>query len=319
MVALSFFVYLDILKMLLIDKDYFSISETLYCGQVFRFSCINSGEPFFCPIDCDYFKKTDNDKVTCAFDVFLVRSLDKTCWCFDAGDKNVLVCKDEQYFLNYFDLNNDYKDICDKVISKSKECGFKNNLFPAAVEFGKGIRILNQSPWEALISFIVSQNNNIPRIKGIINRLCSSFGKQTSDGGFAFPEAEALAASELSELKKIGLGYRDSYILDTAKKVRDGYQILDVFNKNTDDAIAYLRTLKGVGGKVADCILLFGYHRTDSFPVDVWIDRAYHEMGGTEVDRNKIRAELVGIFKEYSGYAQQYLFNFFFHNFSPSA
>ena len=300
--------------MILFDGNNFSLSETLECGQVFRFERIDVGQPFSCVLDCDLFEVVDEYRRRAGYPIYISRAEDKVCYCFE-DEKNVcLVSDDEDYFYNYFDLDRDYEYIANEVKRLSKKAGFDPDLFPEAVDFARGIRILNQSPWEALISFIISQNNNIPRIKGIIRRLCAELGERTADGGFAFPTPEKAASRDKSFYSGIGLGYRDSYVLETAKKIRDGYRLSDIFDMDADAAAAELRTFKGVGEKVADCILLFGFHKTDSFPVDVWIDRAYRKMGGVSTDRKKIRRELVDVFGDLSGYAQQYLFNYFIHN-----
>jgi N-glycosylase/DNA lyase len=136
-----------------------------------------------------------------------------------------------------------------------------------ACEFSPGIRVLRQEPFEALISFIISQNNNIKRITGIINRLCTDE---------RFPAAEALAERNLSGL---GLGYRERYVIDAAKKVKSGEISLDEIDKmDYNSAKEELLKIVGVGEKVADCVLLFGFHKTEAFPRDVWIKRVLSEF-----------------------------------------
>ena len=133
-------------------------------------------------------------------------------------------------------------------------------------------------------------------------------------GKNVFPSVASIADQTPAFYRSLGAGYRDEYIVDTAQKVRDGYQLNSIFDMDRPSAARQLSTLKGVGEKVADCILLFGYHFTDAFPLDVWIDRAYHDMGGKEKDRKKISRQLSSVFGAYSGYAQQYIFDFYMHH-----
>ncbi|MBQ8027623.1 MAG: DNA-3-methyladenine glycosylase 2 family protein [Clostridia bacterium] len=171
---------------------------------------------------------------------------------------------------NYFDLDTDYNEICNRFSSEP-------NL-QKAVSCCPGIHILKQEPWEALCSFIISQNNNIPRIKGIIERLCENFGENTN-GGFTFPDANKLASLEPEELAPLRAGFRAKYIIDAARKVSNGE--VD-FEKIACSPIEFgreeLQKICGVGAKVAECTLLYGFYKTDAFPIDVWVKRIMAEM-----------------------------------------
>lgn len=180
-------------------------------------------------------------------------------------------------------------------------------LFRAAIDFGQGIRILQQDPFETLISFIISANNHIPRIKSIIERLSTALGDRC-DGFNAFPTAKALSGKDADYYFKAGLGYRAPYIVETARAVKDGFDLDGLQTLSTDKARKELMTLKGVGPKVADCILLFGFGREDVFPVDTWIKKVYNSYFGHEDNPAKIRKALTDKFGDLSGYAQQYLF-----------
>ena len=306
--------FFHILQMIIYPNDYFSIGSTLDCGQVFRYFCYAAGETFDCSLFCSDFERVSEAKATCRYDVYLVCSADRYAYLYEKDGKVVILSEDDEYFYNYFDLNADYAHICDSVIERSRKLGCVPNNFVPAVESGRGIRILRQAPWETLISFIISANNNIPRIKGIINRMCDALGTPMGCGKNSFPTAATISARPVEFYRSLGAGYRDAYIADTAQKVRDGYPLNDIFDMDRSTARRALATFKGVGAKVADCILLFGYHFTDAFPVDVWIDRAYRDMGGTETDRKKISAYLSEAFGVYSGYAQQYIFDYYMHN-----
>ncbi len=193
---------------------------------------------------------------------------------------------------DYFDLNRNYK----KIISDISQ----NETLKKASGFGSGIRILNQEPFETLCSFIISQNNNIPRIKGIIERLCVKYGENLGGNGYAFPSAEKLASLSEEDLKDIRMGFRAKYITDAAKCVASGKISLDsLYGTDTDTAREKLMMIKGVGPKVADCTLLFSLKHFNAFPKDVWIKRAMEILfpnGLPECAQN------------YGGIVQQYIF-----------
>ena len=195
----------------------------------------------------------------------------------------------------YFDLERDYDEI-KKQLSKIDE-PLKNSI-----DYGSGIRLLNQDLWETTISFIVSANNNIPRIKGIISRMCEEFGKEICDGIYSFPSADALSKLSEDDLKPLRSGFRAGYILDAAKKVA-GKEIDLESIKNMDivSARLELQQIKGVGPKVAECTLLYGFHRLEAFPMDVWMKRAMKELFAGMIPED---------FGRYAGIAQQYIFNY---------
>lgn len=168
-------------------------------------------------------------------------------------------------WVKYFDLERDYEEIINAVSG--------NKILKEASKFGRGIRVLNQEPWETLCSFIISQNNNIKRIKGIISRLCESFGEEIN-GYYTFPTPEKIASLTLEDLSVLRAGFRAKYILDAATKVAKREINLDSLkNLPIDDARNELMKIKGVGPKVADCALLFSHGHIEAFPKDVWIDR----------------------------------------------
>ena len=170
---------------------------------------------------------------------------------------------------------------------------------------------MNQNKEEMIYSFIISQNNNIPRIKGIISRICAALGEKREFMGkqyFTFPSTPKLAEAGAEFFKSVGCGYRDKFLDETAKRIAsEGIEGLE--NCPTPELKKRLLSYKGIGGKVADCIALFGFSRRDSFPVDTWLEKVYREdFGGTERDREKICKYFCSLFGENSGYMQQYLF-----------
>jgi N-glycosylase/DNA lyase len=204
----------------------------------------------------------------------------------------------ELVWRDYFDLSRDY------AIIRRKLCvdGFMRD----ATEFGAGIRILRQDKWEALCSFIISQCNNIPRIKKIIDILCREFGDSFEFEGktyYSFPSAECLAAHDEERLEPLRCGYRASYILSAARSVASGDVDLGALSLGTkEDARMALKKIRGVGDKVADCTLLFGLNMLDAFPLDVWMKRAVMEYYGPGFDPV--------VFAPYAGVAQQYIFHY---------
>ena len=211
---------------------------------------------------------------------------------------------DRNLWAEYFDLNSDYE----KIKSFLSRDGVVKKCLA-----GRDIRILRQEPWETLISFIISPNNNIPRIKGIIERLCKLYGDEiaTPFGIFySFPSAQTLANLAVADLAGIRAGYRDKYILDAAKRVASGALNLDGLR---GQPVRFVRSellkVLGVGKKVADCVMLFSYGMTGVFPQDVWIKRILAEQYG--VAGKDIDGFAAATFGEYGGLAQQYLFYYY--------
>lgn len=249
----------------------FDLPHTLDCGQAFRWVC-----------------DENNVWSGVAFNRFL--KLEKltngTIVLYNTTTEDF-----ENIWKDYFDFDRDYGEII-KLLSE-------NEVLRKACEYSHGIRILNQEPFETLCSFIISQNNNIKRIKGIISRLCENFGDK-KDGYYTFPTAEKLASLTLEDLAVLRSGFRAKYLLDAAQKVVNGEVELNTLKEmNLDDARNQLMKIKGVGPKVADCCLLFSHRHTDAFPKDVWIKRAMEVLFG---------GELPECAKEYAGIAQQYIF-----------
>ncbi|MBN7774306.1 DNA-3-methyladenine glycosylase family protein [Clostridium aminobutyricum] len=222
----------------------------------------------------------------------------------------------EQKWKPYLDLDTDYSAV-KKLLSE------KDEVLAKAIDYGHGIRILRQESWEALISFIVSQNNNITRIKKCIDGLCERFGEHAGEyrgkSYYSFPTAVRLAGLTEEDLAPIRLGYRAKYILETAKAVAgekdpeacisEACHLNRMRQASTEEAYDYLTQLCGVGPKVANCILLYGMAKHESFPIDVWVKRVMNRLYGIEENDVKTMAEYAKQnFGEYGGIAQHYLF-----------
>lgn len=198
----------------------------------------------------------------------------------------------------YFDLDTDYSEYIRRFSA--------DKTLKAACEGSPGIRILRQEPFETLISFIISQNNNIPRISGIIGRLCESFGEDIGVGDFAFPTAEKLRGIEPEDLTPLRSGFRAKYIVDAVNRVNSGEINFDEINAlPLEPARETLKRIVGVGDKVADCVLLFAFHKLDAFPKDVWVKRLMAEFYPDGLPECTKGAE---------GVAQQYLFDYVRNN-----
>ncbi len=205
---------------------------------------------------------------------------------------------------DYFDLNSNYPDF-QKRLSK-------DDTMKKAIKAGEGIRILRQDTFEALISFIISASNNIPRIMKIVESLCYGWGEEITYEGkkyYSFPSADKLASATVEDLAPIKAGFRAKYIVDAAKKVASGEIDLKALKEmNSDEAQKYLMQLQGVGPKVADCVLIFGVGKLDVFPVDTWIDKAMNSLYPEACKNQKVRKAGENLFGDICGLAQQYIF-----------
>lgn len=218
-------------------------------------------------------------------------SLENGCLTVDATGG------DEAFWRRYFDLDTDYGQIKNQLISNDP--GIKE-----AADYGYGIRILNQDPFETLISFIISQNNNIPRIRKNIESLCSRYGSPIAGSSLrAFPTPEALAGAEEADLAAMKLGYRGPYIIASAEKY-----LSEGCPRTREELLSY----HGVGPKVANCIMLFGLRDTAAFPVDTWVKHIMNDMYGfDESDVKGMQSFAASKFGEFAGFAQQYLFYYY--------
>ncbi len=214
---------------------------------------------------------------------------------------NVTADEFSAYFMHYLSLDRDY-DSVDSAVATALPRESDAAVMREAVRVSSGIRILRQEKWETLCSFIVSQNNNIPRIKKIVSALCASLGERIGDGDYAFPDAKTVLDAGEEKIFSLGTGFRAPYIIDAARHVAEDGTFLDrvAAADSYEDADALLRTVKGVGPKVSACTLLFGFSRTDAFPIDVWIKRVMEKYFPDGLDYN--------LFGDAAGIAQQYLF-----------
>ena len=278
-------------EFLLEKYDSFNLKDIFECGQCFRWN----EEP-----DKSYTGVFGNN-------VLNVKKTDKGIFFKGMCEKDII-----NTVIDYFDLERDYNEI-KRVLSKV------DNNMKESIEYGEGIRILNQDLWETIISFIISANNNIPRIKGIIERLSKNYGRKIEFNNkeyYTFPTPEELKNVTVEAYRQLGLGFRDIRVYETTlmvlNKVVDISKLKDI--KDTNDVRNELLKLSGVGEKVADCILLFStLKRFDVFPIDVWVRRVMNDLYiHKEDEKNVSKKEILKLadtkFGKLEGIAQQYLF-----------
>lgn len=254
----------------------FSVAKTFDCGQCFRF------------------ETTESSAVGYAF------GREISFFQPNAGELVITPCSLNEFevvWKKYLSLDLDYSEIRKKLSSFRKN----DKALETAMETGSGIRILRQDKWETLCSFIISQNNNIPRIKKIIASLCVAGAELCGGNALAFPSPDTLVKMGVDGIFSLKTGFRAKYLYDAAYRVASGETDLEAISKlDSERAMSELCKIKGVGPKVVACTLLFGFERYDCFPVDVWVKRVMEEYYGGNVSGKD--------FGEYAGLAQQYLF-----------
>jgi N-glycosylase/DNA lyase len=282
------------------DVKNFKLKHIFECGQIFRFEEI-----------------AENHYIVIAFGKLLeVKEDGDNIIMYNSTEKEV-----NEIWIKYFDLDRDYSIIKQELS--------KDHLLKQSIEFGYGVRVLNQDPFEMLLSFIISARNNIPSIKKTVNKISIRWGKEIQYKGkkyYAFPNIDEIKDATLEEIQETGASFRSKYIIDTIKNVYDSVKETDELKANKENSnlkhdLNYIKSLnddechnalqefKGVGAKVADCIMLFSMEKTSAFPVDVWVKRAMiHFYGAENTSLNKIRIFARNKFGEFSGFAQQYLF-----------
>ena len=262
-------------KIVILDDSQFNPKHILECGQIFSYKIISNGE-------------------------FIVFSGDKVAKILKNDSVWVIESENLDYFINFFDLNTDYNQIKTNLND--------NNFLSKAINFGYGIRILKQDLLETVISFVISANNNIGRIRKSLFYIRERLGDKCGEY-FTFPSLQKLKQCDENFFINAGLGYRSKQMVKLLTQIDEGL-LNQKRNLDTKSLRQWLMSLSGIGGKVADCILLFGYARKDVFPVDTWIEKVYNEYFDDNKNREQIRNILVEKYKNLSGYAQQYLFYF---------
>jgi len=265
-----------------IKSPFFDLKCTLECGQAFRWKKDNDW----------YYRVIDNQLILIKqVDNYLIFNSNENC---------------ENILMNYFRFDDNLKKIYSEIS--------KDRLMKCIIKKFHGLRLIRQEPFECLISYICSANNNIPNINRIIDNICKTFGNTVEFGlykEFSFPKPRILANASLNQLKKCGLGFRAKYVKMVSKLITDRkLKLEELKNVEYYKAKQKITELPGVGNKIADCVLLFSFDRLEAFPVDVWIRRALTKnyFNNRKVSDDKIRDFAENYFGKYAGYANQYLF-----------
>ncbi len=260
----------------------FSLSQTLECGQCFRY------------------QKDDDDCYT-------VISGQRVATLGQVGDSIVFYgSEDIPFWKGFFDGDRNYSEIKERLIENDP-------IMAEAISFAPGIRILKQDFFEMLMSFILSQNNHIPRIKGLIQKLSQEYGTPLERGFYSFPTPKQLARVSEEGYRSLGCGFRGRYLADAVEKVlTGGFSSGDLEKLSTEELRQQLMSICGVGQKVADCILLFSFGRYEVFPTDVWINRVFSHAyyGGKKLGAKELQESAAEKFGGDAGFAQQYLFHY---------
>ncbi len=259
------------------EIPYFNLEQIAESGQCFRWI------------------KLEQDK-------YRIVAFGKCIEVLQEGTKISFDCSQEDFdniWYNYFDLGTDYESIV-RAVSE-------NDVFlQKAVCAAGGIRILNQELWEMVISFIISQNNNIPRIKKSIEAICKGIGKKLGEEIYCFPTHEEILKADRSVISGAGLGYRDIYIIELCEKYAPDVILKEAKNMGYEEALKYYMSFKGIGKKVANCICLFGLHQLDACPIDTWMQKIIDEEYAGVIP-GWMKGEFAGVYQQYAFYYKRYI------------
>ena len=262
-------------------NNYFDIDSTITCGQIFRYEIeVDNSYTVILPDRVINVKKDNNE--------LIVKS---------SNEDNL-----KEVVLEYFDLNEDYESI-------NKEILKRDNSIKDIIEFSKGLKIINEPKFEAIISYMLSTNNSVPNIKSALDHISKRYGKKVLFEGkeyYLFPSRKSLMEATPKDLREVKCGFRDQYIYDLIHSKLD-VDLID--NMTTKEALDYLTSYKGIGIKVASCILLFSYKKRDVFPVDTWVKKYMKDNYNIE-GIDKINNFIYDKYAEYCGVVLQYIFNY---------
>ena len=265
-------------------KNNFDLKSTVTCGQIFRYKESEKGYVIIIKdrvikleIDGEYINITSNK------------------------DDNLL-----EIVNDYFDLNRNYTEIENNIINLDKK-------IESAVKFSNGLRMIHQDPFETIISYIISQNNREPSIANSLNLIAHKYGDRVIFEGneyYLFPSYERLKNVSMMDYRMCKVGFRDKYVYEVVQNINNGrFDINSIYNLSSEDSLNYLISFKGIGNKVASCILLFAYQKFDVYPIDTWVKKFMLDDYNIEGEKN-IREFTKNTYKEYSGLAIQYMFNY---------
>lgn len=265
-------------------KNNFDLKATITCGQIFRY--------------------TDEDNV------FTVIIKDRVIRLTEAGENIIIESNKEddlkEIIYDYLDLNRDYSLIERNILKKDEKLS-------DALLFSRGMNMIHQDPFETLIAYIISQNNRVASIANSLNLISYNYGEKVNFKGrdyYLFPKFDKIKDLCEDDFRKCKVGFRDKYICGILKSISNNDLNLDsIYNMNSEEALKYLMSFKGIGNKVASCILLFAYQKFDVYPIDTWVKKFMKEDYNIEGEKN-IKEFTLNKYGEYSGLAIQYMFNY---------
>lgn len=265
-------------------KNNFDLKSTINCGQIFRYE-IN-----------------DNEFIVLIKDrVLLLKIVDDEIIVESNKEDNL-----KEIVTDYFDLDRDYDIIIDDILKRDEK-------LESVLAFSKGLRMIHQDPFETLIAYIISQNNRVPSIANSLNLIAKNYGEKIifkEKTYYLFPTLEKLKNITEEDFRECKVGFRDKYLYGIINSIKNGDLDLEkIYKMNGEDALNYLMSFKGIGNKVASCILLFAYQKFDVYPIDTWVKKFMKEDYNIEGEKN-IRKFTLDKYKEYSGLAIQYMFNY---------
>lgn len=265
-------------------KNNFDLKSTITCGQIFRFEVLES-EYIVILKDRVIGLKEEDDYII-----------------IESNNENNL----KEVVYDYFDLDRDYNLIEQEILKKDKK--LKNALI-----FSRGLKMIHQDPFETIISYIISQNNRVPSIAKSLNLISEAYGEKIifkDKEYYLFPSIDKLKQLSITDFRNCKVGFRDRYLYEIMQNISKKELDIDlIYNMNSVDSLNYLTNFKGIGNKVASCILLFAYQKFDVYPIDTWVKKYMKDYYNIEGEK-AIREFTYNKYKEYSGLAIQYMFNY---------
>ena len=266
-------------------KNNFDLKSTITCGQIFRFFIEDDGSYTIIIKDRVINLKEENDYI-------IVES---------SKEDNL-----KEIIYDYFDLERDYKIIEKNILKMDKK-------LEDALIFSRGLKMIHQDPFETIIAYIISQNNRVPSIANALNLISLNYGEKVifkDKEYYLFPSIDKLKTLTISDFRNCKVGFRDKYLYEIMRNIESNLlDIESIYNMNSESSLKYLISFKGIGNKVASCILLFAYQKFDVYPIDTWVKKFMKEDYNIEGEQN-IRKFTYETYKEYSGLAIQYMFNY---------
>ena len=266
-------------------KNNFDLKSTITCGQIFRFAI------------------EDDNSYTIVIKDRVINLKEEENYIIVESSKEENL---KEIIFDYFDLNRDYERIEKDILKCDKK-------LEDALKFSRGLKMIHQDPFETLIAYIISQNNRVPSIANALNLISLNYGEKVifkNKEYYLFPSVEKLKKLSITDFRNCKVGFRDKYLYEIMREIENNHLNLEsIYNMNSKDSLKHLIGFKGIGNKVASCILLFAYQKFDVYPIDTWVKKFMKEDYNIEGEEN-IKKFTYNTYKENSGLAIQYMFNY---------